>query len=284
MVDLATPIETPSGKWSSDENFPVASRLISPRLRPHVMVYYAFARTADDIADASDLTEGEKIRRLDAMEAGLLPGAAGPAPAVLLRESMDRTGVPFDCARDLLVAFRQDARKSRYASWEDLLDYCRFSASPVGRYLLRLHDEDPHLDPTGDALCAALQVLNHLQDIGDDRNALDRIYLPEDWMREAGVSETDLDAEESSDGLRGTIDRCLDGCDALLDRSAPLAARIRSRRLGAEVAVIHSLAVSLSARLRREDPLAGRVGHGALDLAGGLLAGLSRLAGAGSRM
>lgn len=177
----------------------------------------------------------------------------------------------------------QDAAKTRYADWEELLDYCRYSASPVGRFLMRLHGEDPALDPLGDALCAALQVLNHLQDLGDDRRALDRIYLPGDWMRADGAAEGDLDAASASPALRRTIDRCLDGCDGLLARSAPLSGRIRSRRLGAEVAVIHRLAMRLAARLRREDPLAGRVKHGSLDMAAAAASGLSRLAGAGSR-
>lgn len=283
MLDEASAIDRPSGKRSSDENFPVASRLIAAHHRPLVMDYYAFARTADDIADAPDLPPEEKIRRLDALDAGLRPGAEGPEVATRLGAGMARAGVPLDCAGDLLVAFRQDAAKTRYADWEELLDYCRYSASPVGRFLMRLHGEDPALDPLGDALCAALQVLNHLQDLGDDRRALDRIYLPGDWMRADGAAEGDLDAASASPALRRTIDRCLDGCDGLLARSAPLSGRIRSRRLGAEVAVIHRLAMRLAARLRREDPLAGRVKHGSLDMAAAAASGLSRLAGAGSR-
>jgi squalene synthase HpnC len=270
-------IETPSGKGAADENFPVGSILIARRLRPHVTCYYAFARAADDIADNAALAPDEKVRRLDAFEAGLAAGAISPEVAVRLRASLAATGVPDRHARDLLAAFRQDATKLRYATWDELLDYCALSAHPVGRYLLDLHGEAPATHRPGDALCAALQVLNHLQDCGEDRRDLDRVYLPGDWMAEAGIDVTALDAAAASPGLRRVIDRCLDGCVRLLDRSAPLAGMIRARRLAAEVAVIQQLARRLAARLRREDPLAGRVKHSRLDLVAGLIAGLGRL-------
>ncbi|MEM7505169.1 MAG: squalene synthase HpnC [Pseudomonadota bacterium] len=272
-------IETPSGKGAEDENFPVGSRLIAPHLRPHVMRYYAFARGTDDIADNPDLSPAEKVRRLDLFDAGLQPGARTPEISTRLRDSLAETGVEISCASDLLVAFRADATKLRYADWDELLDYCRHSAHPVGRYLLQLHGEDPATAGPGDALCAALQVLNHLQDIGDDRRNLDRVYVPGDWMAQANVTIEDLDRDRATPGLRRVIDRCLDGSDALLDRAQPLAAMVRDRRLAAEVAVIQRLARRLAARLRREDPLAGRVKHSKWDLALGILAGASRFAG-----
>jgi squalene synthase HpnC len=278
MADAAeAAIEAPSGKGAGDENFPVGSRLVAPRLRPHVMRYYAFARATDDIADSPDLAPGEKVRRLDLFEAGLAPGATGPETATRLRDSLAETGVPVACASDLLVAFRADATKLRYRDWGDLMDYCAHSAHPVGRYLLHLHGEDPGTLPLGDALCAALQVLNHLQDIGDDRSRLDRIYLPRDWMDAEGAAPADLDRPVASPALRRVIDRCLDGADALLDRSQPLAGRIRDRRLAAETAAIQRLARRLSARLRREDPLAGRVKHRTADWTAG--ARLARIGG-----
>ena len=282
MADEATTargmtVETPSGKGAGDENFPVASLLIARRLRPHVMRFYAFARAADDVADNPDLAPDEKVRRLDLFEAGLAAEATGPGVAVGLRDSLAETGVTDRHARDLIVAFRQDATKSRYADWGELMDYCAVSAHPVGRYVLDLHGEDPATHAPSDALCAALQVLNHLQDCGEDRRQLDRVYLPQDWMVEAGIDESALDASAASPGLRDVIDRCLDGCDRLLDRGAPLAAMVRARRLAAEVAVIQRLARRLSARLRREDPLAGRVKHSRVDLMAGLGSGLARL-------
>jgi len=270
-------IAAPSGKGATDENFPVGSRLIAPRLRPHVMRYYAFARATDDIADSPELSPAEKIRRLDLFDAAVRGKAAEPEIAARLHTSLAKTGVPVACASDLLVAFRRDATSPRCAEWDDLMDYCRYSAHPVGRYLLHLHGEDAATMPMGDALCAALQVLNHLQDIAEDRRRLDRVYLPQDWMAAAGVREADLDLAAATPGLRQVIDRCLDATDALLDRSEPLSRAVRDRRLGAETATIQRLARRLAARLRREDPMAGRVKHRAADWAAGALAGLGRL-------
>ncbi|MEM1343725.1 MAG: squalene synthase HpnC [Pseudomonadota bacterium] len=264
-------------KGAADENFPVGSFLIAKNLRPHVMRYYAFARATDDIADHPSLQAHEKLRRLDNFEAGLDAGALAPEIATRLRESLAATGVPDTVARDLLVAFRRDALNERYADWQALLGYCRYSAHPVGRYLLHLHGEAEETGPVGDALCAALQVLNHLQDIGDDYRHLSRVYLPTEWLEAEGVTDADLLRDAATTGLRRIIDRCLDQTEALLDRSEPLARQVRSRRLAAEIAVIQRLARRLAARLRREDPLAGRVKHSRLDLLSGLSAGLGRL-------
>ena len=276
--DGGSAIEAPSGKGAGDENFPVASHLVARRLRPHVHAFYAFARAADDIADSPSLTPDEKLRRLDLFEAGLAPGAAGPEKALRLRRSLNETGVGDRHARALLQAFRMDAVKRRYADWDDLAGYCRLSAHPVGRFMLELHGEGEAPGPASDALTAALQVLNHLQDLGQDYRALDRIYLPGDWMQAEGVAEADLAADRASPGLRGVIDRCLDGCDVWLAQADPLPRLIGSRRLGAEAAVIRALARRLSRRLRRQDPLAGRVRLTRADVAAAVLAGLGRLA------
>ena len=278
LVDpLGLGIETPPGKGKRDENFPVGSFLIARRLRPHVMNFYCFARSADDIADNPVLAPHQKLSRLDAFEAGLATGATAPEPSIRLRDSLAATGVSDHYARDLLAAFRQDAAKQRYADWGELMGYCTLSAHPVGRFLLDLHGEHPATHEPGDALCSALQVLNHLQDFGEDRRELDRIYLPGDWMAEAGIDATALDASAVSPGLRQVMDRCLDGCEQLLGRSAPLPGMIRARRLAAEVAVIQWLARRLAARLRREDPLVARVKHSRLDVLAGIAAGLGRL-------
>ncbi|MEM6422517.1 MAG: squalene synthase HpnC [Pseudomonadota bacterium] len=278
-LDTDAAIAAPSGKGASDENFPVGSWLIAPRLRPHVMRYYAFARGTDDIADDPALSPEDKIARLDACEAAVRTGNGAPSFAARLHQSLRETGVDVDCATDLLVAFRQDAVKARYADWDALLDYCRYSAHPVGRFLLQLHVEDASTARAGDALCAALQVLNHLQDLGEDRRQLDRVYLPQDWMAEAGIDEAALDADRSSPGLRSVIDRCLDATDPLIAVARPLSGQVQSRRFGAEIAVIQRLAERLAARLRREDPLAGRVKHHTSDYAAATWAGLTRLAG-----
>ena len=133
-------IEAWSGKDRGDENFPVGSVLIAKKLREHVHAYYAFARNADDIADSSLLSPADKIGRLDLMEAVLTGGPEEGAPSARrLRDSFAISGVPDIHARELLIAFRRDALKNRYANWAELLDYCRYSAAPVGRFLLDLH-------------------------------------------------------------------------------------------------------------------------------------------------
>lgn len=275
---IEAPIEAPSGKGAGDENFPVGSFLIAKKHRPAVMAYYAFARGTDDIADDATLAPREKIRRLDACEAALAPDAPhGPAMATRLGHMLRETGVEMSCATDLLIAFRQDALKARYADWDELIGYCANSARPVGRFLLQLHGESPRTAPASDALCDALQILNHLQDIAIDKTRLDRVYLPQDWLTAEGVDEPALTAEASSPGLRRVIDRCLDGCAVLLQRSRHLADQTRSRRMAAEIAVIQRLAERLHARLGREDPLAGRVKHHRNDLLAGLCAGLWRV-------
>src|SRR5438309_5345341 len=184
----AESVETPSGKWRSSENFPVGSFLIRRDLRVHVHAFYRFARNADDIADNPALTADDKIARLDRM-AAVLDGASGedsPAAAAM-RESLLETGVTAEHCHDVLRAFRLDAVKLRYGDWDDLMGYCRYSAAPVGRQLLDLHGESRATWPASDALCAALQVLNHLQDCAADYQALDRVYVPLDALEAEGL-------------------------------------------------------------------------------------------------
>ncbi len=257
-----TDLELPSGKGAKDENFPVGSWLLPADLRPHVMAFYDFVRAADDIADHAELAAADKLSRLDVFEQALLgePEAlAGMTKAETLRCSLAVSGVTHRHALDLLQAFKQDATKQRYETWQDLLDYCALSASPVGRFLLDLHGENADLYPLSDPLCDALQVLNHLQDCRDDFLNLDRVYLPLDSFAAAGIDVAELGGPSASKGMRDVLDNALNGCDQLLRRSADLPRRMTSRRLAAETAVIHEMAQTLSAKLRAEDPLATRV-------------------------
>jgi squalene synthase HpnC len=254
--------ETPSGKGATDENFPVGSLLIARALRPHIARFYAFARAIDDIADNPNLAAQDKLARLDGMDRALI-GAIEGDPAYLkayrIRDSLAATGVSVSHCRELIVAFKQDAVKLRYTDWDDLRGYCRYSASPVGRYLLDLHGESPDAYPANDALCDALQVINHLQDCTDDYRNLNRVYLPGDWMAAAGVAVEDLGAAAASPGLRRVLDRTLDEVEALLLEARTLPARLSSRRLAMESAVIVCIAERLTGMLRRRDPIAERV-------------------------
>ena len=254
---------------ASRENFPVASRLIRRDLRPAVLAFYRFARAADDVADAPSLTADHKLARLAAFEGGL-KGEAGDPHALALRRALD--GHPgrdpmLASAAKLLSAFRQDAQGARYPDWAALCAYCARSADPVGRFLLELHGEDVSTHAPSDALCTALQVLNHLQDLRTDRDALGRVYLPADWLAEAGSRPEDLSAPSLSPEARAAVDRTLDACDGLLREAAPLPGLIRSRGLRAQAAATLFLARRLAVRLRRGDSLAGRVRPTALDFA-----------------
>jgi hydroxysqualene synthase len=253
--------ETPSGKGAGDENFPVGSFLLPRRLRPHVAVYYAFARAIDDIADNPALSPGDKVVRLDGFDKALCGETEDPAyaKAIRARQMAEATGVPLAHMRDLVIAFKQDAVKLRYRDWADLRNYCRYSASPVGRFLLDLHGEARSGWTASDALCDALQVLNHLQDCKADYQALNRVYLPMDWMGDARIKVEQLSAERASPGLRKVIDQCLDATQELLETARPLPDLLKNRRLAMESATIVNIADALLAKLRRQDPVAGRV-------------------------
>jgi squalene synthase HpnC len=268
-------VENWSGKDRGDENFPVGSVLIRKALRPHIHAFYTYARNGDDIADSPDLGADDKIARLDLMEAVLLGQAAEGSPsAARLRESLAETGVSPVHAQELLVAFRRDARKTRYASWDELLDYCRYSAVPVGRYVLDLHGESPATWPANDALCASLQVLNHLQDCGKDFAGLDRSYLPQDMLDAAGATVNDVTKPVETAGLRQVFGHLLDRVDALNAEAARFPRQVRDRRLRLEVGVIVGLAQRLTRRLRHGDPVATRVKLVKTDVAGSLLGAL----------
>jgi farnesyl-diphosphate farnesyltransferase len=273
----AETVETPSGKWRSSENFPVGSLLIRRDLRPHVHAFYRFARNADDIADNPGLNADQKIARLDRM-AAILDGDTGPdSPAAsAMRKSLIATGMTAQHCHDVLHAFRLDAVKLRYRDWDDLMGYCRYSASPVGRQLLDLHAESRATWPASDALCSALQVLNHLQDCADDYARLDRVYLPlEDLAAEATGVEA-LTANAASEGLRRVFDRLLNRTAVLIDQARGLPPLVASRGLRWESAVIVHLAGRLLRRLCRGDPVAARVGLRKSDFLGAFVTGVSR--------
>lgn len=270
-------VESWSGKDRGDENFPVGA-IVAPRLRRHVHAFYSFARNADDIADSDLLTAEDKITRLDVMESVLLGQSEQGSPSALgLRASLAETGVTSQHATDLLVAFRRDATKTRYATWDELYDYCRYSAMPVGRHVLDLHDEAWESWIPSDALCAVLQVLNHLQDCKKDLIALDRCYLPDDLMREAGTGVDDVLGDAETPGLRRVFNALLDRCDALNREGAALPRHVRDRRLRIETGVISNLSHRLAARLRRGDPLAMRVKLSKADAAFSVLSALRYL-------
>jgi hydroxysqualene synthase len=280
---MITPAEARSGKGHRDENFPVASWLIQPRHRAPILAFYEFVRTADDIADHSALAPKEKLALLDRLEATLLGKSNDDAVAVALRSQLATRQLSPRHAQDLLAAFRMDVTKLRYRDWDDLIGYCTYSAMPVGRFVLDVHGESRATWPANDALCAALQIINHLQDCGKDYRELDRVYIPLDVLAETGASVGELAADRASPGLLACIRRLAGRTGALLRDSRSFSASMEDTRLALEVAVIQGFAERLARLLGRRDPLSERVHLGKAGVAGfgilGLLWGASRRVG-----
>ncbi len=252
-------VQSPS-RTHRDENFPVASRLFPAKIRRQILDFYRFARTADDIADHPDLTAAERLQRLDQLDDAL------------------RRDHPLwqHHASTLLQAFRQDAQISHYANWDDLVAYCRYSAVPVGRFLLDLHTESAECHAAADCLCIALQIINHLQDCGTDYRRLDRIYLPQEEMKECGATDSMLRESRATSALRQVLDRMLNHVDALLKEAQPLLPALSSRRLRFEAAVTLTMAERLAKKLRCHDPLATTVHLSKIQVLTATAAGLMR--------
>jgi squalene synthase HpnC len=268
-----------SGKGHRDENFPVASVLIRRRHRPVILAFYRFARAADDVADHPTAPAEEKLRLLEAFRASLTGEADGIDVAVALRDLLKARALTAQHATDLLEAFRRDVTTLRYRDWEALLDYCRYSAMPVGRFVLDAHGEDESTWPASDALCAALQVINHLQDCRKDHASLDRVYIPLDAMAACGIGPEALAEDHASPALRRVISGLAQRTQSLLEQARPFAGQIRDARLAFEVTVIQRLAEDLAAILMRRDPLSQRVHHTKLDLTALLLGASVRFIG-----
>ena len=265
MTDVEAPA---SGKGHRDENFPVASALIAARHRPVVLAFYRVARMSDDVADNPSLSPPGKLERLAAIEASLTGQEDAVAAAVALRRALIDRGITNRHMLDLLEAFRRDAVKSRYASWDELMDYCRYSAAPVGRFMLDVHGEDRSTWPASDALCAALQVINHLQDCGKDYRDIDRVYVPADALAGAGLDVRALGEERATPALREVIAGLARRTDQLLAAARSLGPQVRDTRLALEIGVIQTLAESLNRRLAIRDPLSEKVHHAKVEALG----------------
>lgn len=240
---------TDCGKTHKNENFPVASRLLRAENRGVILAFYDFARAADEIADDPTLAAEDKLSRLDQMEAALMSDEGDPLH-VALRER----GLSARHAQDLLVAFRTDVTKASYADWWELMGYCAYSANPVGRFLLDVHGEDARLWPASDAICSSLQIINHLQDCGEDYRKLGRVYLPlQDRVEASALGERRVSPE-----LRSVIVALAERTRALLQEGRGLAGSVVDWRLRLEIGVIYALAHAHLDRLMRMDPLVQR--------------------------
>src|SRR6185312_11904802 len=271
-----------SGKGHRDENFPVASFLIHPRHRGPILAFYNFVRTADDIADHATLNPEEKLNLLDRLGSGLVGENSEDLAAVRLRTALAERALSPRHAQDLLAAFKLDVTKLRYRDWDDLIGYCSLSAMPVGRFVLDVHGESRDTWPANDALCAALQIINHLQDCKDDYRNLDRVYVPLDALAAASTTVEALGEARASPQLRDCLRRLAERTERLLGESDVFPLLIEDRRLALEVSVINTLAHRLTRLLKARDPLSERV-HLRMPAVAGLTL-LGALAGASRRL
>ncbi len=257
-----------SGKTHKDENFPVASWLVRREHRAPILAFYNFVRTADDIADHAELEPGAKIELLDRLAADLTGNGDGAPEALALRRALAARGLAPTHALDLLKAFRLDASKQRYANWGELMDYCALSAMPVGRFVLDVHGESRSTWPASDAVCAALQIINHLQDCGEDYRDLDRVYLPLDALAARGVAIEELGGRAATPALRACIADLARRAEILLREGQSLAPSLADWRLGLEISVIEALALRLARILTQSDPLGDETHLGKLAAGG----------------
>jgi squalene synthase HpnC len=210
------------------ENFPVASFVVPSNLRPHVAAVYAFARSADDIADEPGRSRDERLALLDEWSAAL---RQPPRTAVFeaLADTRQRFDLPVELFDDLLSAFRQDVCTSRYESWEELFDYCRRSANPVGRLVLRLAGiRQDEADRWSDALCTALQLTNFWQDLAIDWQR-GRLYVPREAWSAAGADLSDLGRGEMTSAWRLALQECGGVTRRLFERGRPVCDVLRGR-------------------------------------------------------
>lgn len=236
------------------ENFPVASKLLPARIRPHVAAVYAFARGADDIADTTRPAE-ERLARLDEWEEKLVSAQKGVADTdvfIALSHTLQQFDLPLQPFLDLLSAFKQDVTVLRYPNYEALLDYCRRSADPVGRIVLMLHGiRDEAAFRASDAICTALQITNHLQDVKEDAER-GIIYMPQDELKRFAVSEEDLLSDKASPQLRAFLVFQIKRTKRLFKEGLPLLHRTRGA-LGRELRAIWRGGIAALDSITREN-------------------------------
>ena len=263
---MTTASELRSGKTHRDENFPVASWIIHPRHRALILAFYNFVRTADDIADHATLAASDKLAYLDLLEAELLGKGDSQLEAVNLRRALAERSMPPRHALDVLIAFRMDVSKLRYENWDEVIHYCRYSAMPVGRFMLDVHGESTSTWAASDALCAGLQINNHLQDCGKDFRDLNRVYLPRDALEASGATVEALGLPKAPASLLQCLHSLAARTQSLLDESKSLSAEVKDLRLGVEISVIQSFADRIVRLLKVRDPLSERVHLGPVEL------------------
>ena len=231
-ADLLSALALRSAGQMGAENFPVALRALPRAVRTDLAAVYRFARFVDDVGDEAPVDTDGRLALLDLVERDVLllgPGASTLpvlTPVADLASVTARRGVPLSTYLDLVEANRVDQRRSQYATFDDLLDYCRLSAAPVGRIVLHVAGAaTPENVTDSDAVCAALQVLEHCQDVGEDARC-GRVYLPATELARHGVDERALRAAGTSPALRAVLATQVSRARELLEQGRPLVGRL----------------------------------------------------------
>lgn len=250
-------------KNKHQENFPVGMMLFGKEKRQIVNDYYQFARYADDIADDPNLKPQKKVDRLYELEDIFLRNKPYKGQkfgfVASLRNEFDKFQLSTSAATDLLIAFRKDSMGFEYQTWGQLVDYCKYSAAPVGRFMLAIHNENPSTYLPATSLCVALQIVNHVQDIKYDCEVLKRIYLPTEMMKKFHVLPEDLQKDKSSLGLKKLTEAIMELTKGLVKEGSVLPEIIRSRSLRAEVCIILSLTNIMIKKILKGDVLARQI-------------------------
>ena len=242
------------------ENFPVASHLLPGRLRDPVAAIYVFARRADDLADEGAVDAAERLTELDNMARDLEATLVGRPPAEplwqALADAIPRFRLPSDAFEDLLSAFRQDVVRNRYDTFDEVRDYCRRSADPVGRLLLHLSGAaTPENVADSDRICTALQLINFLQDLEQDFVERDRLYIPSADLARHGVTEADLTRGEAQPAIAALLREQIERAADWLYAGRALPERLHGR-FGLEIKLIVRGGWRIVERLRAEKPYA----------------------------
>ena len=265
-------------KQQKDENFPVASFLFSKDTQKVVTAYYDFARYCDDVADNPALTSQQKLERLEAAEQALFneKEAKKNKQAAHLRKVFLKENLSFSLAADLLKAFRQDSEGFFYQTWGQLIDYCKNSAAPVGRFMLAINNENPSTYLPADALCAALQIVNHIQDVKYDFQVLKRVYIPDELWKQFNLSESILEQNKSPEAFQKLINEMLKRVKGLLKDAEILPCIVKNLRLRLVLCVIFSLTNIMIYKILKGDVLASQIKLNKFDWARAVLLGIGK--------
>ena len=258
-------IEIVSTKNYKQENFPVGSWLLKKKFRSQILIFYKFARAADDIADSPNLSSDEKIKRLNLFKSAIKTKKIKISKVEKLKKVCLENKIKIIYALNLLKAFKQDATKKRYKNWSELINYCKYSAAPVGRFVIDLHKEERESYKYSDPLCMALQILNHIQDCKEDYKKIDRVYLPLTLLKKHNVKLSQLKKNYAGGNLRLAIDDLLFNTEKLIKKADKFKKIMNNNKLSRETRFILEIAKSLLKLLKKRDPLKSKVALNKFD-------------------